>query len=275
MCFINLFQCKSFLQFYRSAKTVHSIHSPYVYQLLMHTLEDQRQYYSLADLDFIRSQLVSNDSIVEVEDHGAGSKMAKTSQRKISEIASSAVSNTEKASFLFRLVNHLKPQHILELGSSLGLSSLYMHCARRQAKIQTIEGSQSLGNIAKNIHRQVGANISVYIGTFRRILPEILTANMEIDLVYVDGHHTYEATLWHHEILVRYLSNSAILVYDDIYWSEGMQRAWQQISKDPTFSICLDLFHMGILIKNKDQKERLSEKIIKKKWKPYSLGFFG
>ncbi len=275
MRFINLFQVKSFLAYYRSAKTVHSIHSPFVYELLMHTLEDSRQYYSLVELEALRSTLLENDSSVQVEDHGAGSKTTAQSQRKISQIASTAVSNKEKAAFLFKLVNHLKPKHILELGSSLGLSSLYLHYARRQAKIQTIEGSEAIGTIAKNIHRQLSATIELHIGTFQEVLPEILSADDPIDLVYIDGHHSYEATLWHHEVLKPYLSDRAVLIYDDIYWSEGMARAWEEINTDPAFSICLDLYQFGILIKNREQKQRLSETIIKKKWKPFSLGFFG
>ena len=275
MRFINLFQLKSFISFYLTSKTVNSIHSPFVFDLLMNTLEDERQYYGLVEMAVIREYLLHDERLVEIDDHGAGSKVNASRKRKISQITSTAVSSESQAHFLFRLVNYLKPTTILELGTSIGLSSLYMHKARKQAQIHTVEGSPALYGIAKTLHANSGADIHIHSGTFQQVLPKLLADIGEIDLVYIDGNHTYEATIWHHELLKPYLSDDAVMIYDDIYWSKGMNEAWSKIKADGEFSICLDLFDFGIIIKNKDQTTRQNERIIKRSRKPLNLGLFG
>jgi len=42
----------------------------------------------------------------------------------------------------------------------------------------------------------------------------------------------------------------ACIIFDDIYWSEGMQQAWTEICARPEVTLSLDLFHMGVVFFN-------------------------
>jgi len=65
-----------------------------------------------------------------------------------------------------------------------------------------------------------------------------------------------------------------VLIVDDINWSDGMARAWKEIKQMPGVST-LDLYKMGIVIRNGNLKEDLHIKYIPRILKPLSFGFFG
>ena len=51
------------------------------------------------------------------------------------------------------------------------------------------------------------------------------------------GHHQYQPALDYFDALWRYSGQTAIFVFDDIRWSEGMLRAWAQLRADPRLDI--------------------------------------
>jgi hypothetical protein len=38
-----------------------------------------------------------------------------------------------------------------------------------------------------------------------------------------------------------------MLIFDDIYWSEGMKQAWAQIKAHPQVTVTVDLFWIGLV----------------------------
>jgi hypothetical protein len=49
------------------------------------------------------------------------------------------------------------------------------------------------------------------------------------------------------------MDQTAIFVFDDIYWSEEMTEAWQIIQNDPDVNFSIDLYMMGIAIIDKNE----------------------
>lgn len=264
-----------YISYYLGSKTLNSIHSPSIYELINDTIEDRRAYYSFRELEGLRRHLLRRDEIVDVEDLGAGSKVSKSRQRKISEIAKSALSPPHKAQFLFRLCKHLQPDNILELGTSLGLSSLYMHKACSKAKLITIEGSPAIANIAQQYFEAEKADIELLNLPFDQALETSTVKQSSYDLIYIDGNHTEVATKHYVDILYEQLNDKGVIILDDIYWSRGMMNAWYLLSTDERFAFSVDLFDYGLLIKDLNHKQRESFKIIKRKTKPFSLGIWG
>jgi len=254
-----------YISYYLGSKTLNSIHSPSIYDLINKTIEDTREYYAL----------LRRDELIEVVDLGAGSKVSNSSQRKISKIAGSALSPPHKAQFLFRLCRHLQPNSILELGTSLGLSSLYMYKAYSKTKLTTIEGSAAIASVAQQYFDAEKADIKLLNLPFDQALEidELKLSNF--DLVYIDGNHTEEATNRYVDVLYSQLNDKGVMILDDIYWSKGMMKSWHNLSIDDRFAFSVDLFDHGLLIKDLHHKQHESFKIIKRKTKPFSLGIWG
>jgi len=71
-------------------------------------------------------------------------------------------------------------------------------------------------------------------------------------MAFVDGNHRYESTVEYVRRLLGKAGEESVIVMDDIYWSRGMHRAWEEVISWPEVRVSIDLFHMGILLLRKD-----------------------
>jgi hypothetical protein len=62
------------------------------------------------------------------------------------------------------------------------------------------------------------------------------------ELVFIDGDHSYEATMKYFNYFSSRMKKG-FLVFDDINWSAGMRKAWKGRPQNRTVTI--DLFYMG------------------------------
>jgi predicted O-methyltransferase YrrM len=203
-----------------------------------------------------REQLKKDQSIIEIADYGAGdpkdSRSAIESYNGVTK--STTVSKQcaigikgEYVQILYSLVKEYKPKNILELGTCCGFSSIYMSKASKQSQIYTIEGDKTVADIAqKNLEHFECKNVHQYIGRFQDILIDVLKEINQVDFAFIDGHHDKVATLEYFEIIKPFLTQKAIVVFDDISWSDGMKEAWQKISNDPFFQEKKDHHKIGV-----------------------------
>ena len=267
-----LYQIFSYLNYYLKAKTVYNIHSPFVYDFILNVMDTDKEYYCYNALENIRKALLRNETEIDFVDYGAGNHQG---PRKVSEIAGSSLSSKAQCRLLFNLISSYKPKTVLEFGTSLGLSTMYMAKAIGHGSIYTMEGNPDSLLIASEIFGQYHTeNINAYQGNFDSILESILERIKKIDMVFLDGNHRGQSTSDYFEKCKPYLSDDAIIVVDDIYWSPDMKGAWKRIIKDNDVSISIDLFDMGIVFLN--QKFSKEHHVLIDYWKkPWKLGIFG
>jgi predicted O-methyltransferase YrrM len=255
----KLTHAKKWWHYYRTASNGvgHGIHSPFVFDFVKNVLNDKRDFYAFSAIESLRQQLKSDHTILQVDDLGAGSRVSATNQRKVSDIAKHALKSQKLAQFLFRLVNYYQPKTILELGTSLGITTAYLAAANGNARVYTIEGVPAIAELArKNFHRLNMYNTQLLEGSFDLVLPMLLEKINEVDLVFVDGNHRLEPTLRYFDWILKHSHEHTIFVFDDIHWSEEMELAWKKISAHPTVSCTIDLFFLGLVFFRKDFKEK-------------------
>jgi predicted O-methyltransferase YrrM len=149
-------------------------------------------------------------------------------------------------------VRHFKPETILELGTSLGISTLYLESAAPEAKLITLEGCASTAELAADHFRQSGLkNISIYTGEFSTVLPGYLAKQHKIDFAFFDGNHTYIATTGYFRQCLPFAGENTVFVFHDIHWSQGMLKAWKEICRDDSVRVTIDLFDIGLVFFNK------------------------
>lgn len=264
-----------FLKFYFSATTKYGVHSPFVFDFIKNVLEDNRLFYTFHEVETIRKRLLNNRDKIEVTDLGAGSKYTKSNQRSVQQIAKSALSSPSFCRQLFRITNHYKPDTIIEMGTSLGVSAAYIQKGALNAKLITLEGCPNISSQAKNVFKKLKLkNINIKTGGFENTFGEALQEVKSIDLVFFDGNHQKEPTLSYFNQAMEYAHENSIFIFDDIYWSEEMVEAWNQLKDDNRVSLSIDLFSMGILFFKKDFKEKIHFKLVPWWWKPWRMGFF-
>ncbi len=232
----------------------HGVHSPFVYAFISQVLNDDRNFYAYSGIEIQRELLLHDKGSLLVDDFGAGSRVRKQSVRRIKDIASSSLKPRKFGQLLFRIVDHYAPEHILELGTSLGITTAYLSSAKASSKVVTMEGASAVAEKARGYFAKLGLqNITLIEGNFDETLQPALVKMGKVDLAFVDGNHRYEPTLRYYRAMLPFLHEYSILIFDDIHWSREMEQVWEEIKEDPAVTLSIDLFFIGIVFFRKEQ----------------------
>ncbi len=246
----TIHRVKEFLKYQRLAKTKYYLHSPFVYQFFLKVL-DTVHAAELQNINKLRNQLLNTHSTLLIEDMGSapGHK-----ERLVSSLAAKATVPTRYGNVLYGITREFQPEHIIELGTCLGLGTAYLATGAPRSTLMTIEGSAALAAEAvKNLDELGITNVTSIVGNFDEKLPELLKTVTKVDLAYIDGNHRYEPTIRYFHQLMEKSHEGTILIFDDIYWSTEMTQAWEEIKRDPRITLTIDIYRFGIAFLRQDK----------------------
>jgi predicted O-methyltransferase YrrM len=226
----------------------HGVHSPFVYELVREVFNDENDYYAYKLIETVRKNLLLDNRDLNVDDLGAGSKQKGGSKKPIKEIARNAVSDQKFGRLLFRLANYYRARHMIEMGSSLGISTAYLASADAGSKVITMEGSPAIAEIAKETFQKLKLNnISQVTGDFEDNLSTQIDLNPPSDLVFIDGNHRKKHVLKYFGKFLNKISSSSLIIIHDIHWSREMEEAWVIIQNHPSVKMSIDIFSAGLV----------------------------
>ncbi|MGB0525564.1 MAG: O-methyltransferase [Flammeovirgaceae bacterium] len=250
-----LHQVKAYLNYLWHAKNEKEITAPFVAELYTDVIKSVKAYYQFSELEALRSKLLKDEQVLAVTDFGAGSRVMKSNQRKISEIAEHSLGSQKECELLFKLVNHLKPDVMLELGTSLGLNTIYQAIPQSFNTFYTFEGCPNIAEIAQRNFDHFKVKPELIIGNLDETLAETVSSLEKIDYAYFDANHRYEPTVNYFNICLKKAHEHTLFVFDDIHWSAGMEKAWEEIRTHERVTLSIDLFSVGLVFFRKDEEK--------------------
>jgi predicted O-methyltransferase YrrM len=220
--------------FNRRHRSGHGIHSPYVFEFVNGVLFNSLKYEA--------PEAILNEHL--------------RLRKENSFVRRSSVS-VKYGSLLYRITRWFQPEMIIELGTGLGISSMYLISGSPDTSLHSIERDKDrAAQAAQLICQCCPGPVSIHWGEMDEKLEDILAFVPQRFVAFVDGNHHYEPTVDYLRNLLTKAEDEAVIVMDDIYWSRGMQRAWKEIISWPEVRVSVDLFHMGILLLRKDLHKR-------------------
>ena len=233
-----------------------NIHSPYLFEWVRMIMYDTHAYYSWADIEQCRCAMLESSKALTYVDYGCGKRThTMTSQRMVRDIAQTSLEPSIYAQLLFRLVNWMGHQareqhndslHIVELGTSLGITTAYLASADSRNQIVTFEGCHEVAEEARaNWEKLQLHNIQCVEGDIDVTLQNNLPA--VVDIAFIDANHTYEATMRYFNTILHHIHNKSVVVIDDIYHSPEMRRAWGEVCRCNAVTTTMDIWRMGIV----------------------------
>ena len=237
-----------YIKYRWNARTLHGIHSPFIFDFMEKASKlrpNVRDEMVIKNFVFKQRR---NRKKLEIKDYGAKSKKL-DQYRSIDQIFKTSSSFGKNGILLFRICMHFKPQNILELGTSIGMGSLYMHLANPKSRLISIEGCPETHSIAKDNLKTYP--IELINNTFKNAIQTF--SEEKFDLVFIDGHHNGKALIEYMDALMQYTHDNTIFVLDDIRWSHSMLDSWNKLSRAKTYHLSLDFFRMGVLIRRPQQ----------------------
>lgn len=220
-------------------------------------------------IENLRDELASSAGSISFTDYGAGETSDHFSsdemyRGRLITVSLERLCRNSKSypwtHLLFKLIRELKPSVCLELGTCLGITGAYQTAAleiNQSGKLLTLEGAEPLAALAlDNFKRLSLSRATVRVGRFQDILGDVLRQEAPIDFVFIDGHHDGLATIRYFEEILPFLSEGAVLVFDDILLYETMKRAWQQIRGHRQVKTSIDLRFIGLCVISNVSKDR-------------------
>jgi len=219
--------------FYRRHRKGHGIHSPYLFGFINGVIFNSDRVSLAPGITAEHRRLRAEDPFVR----------------------SSSVS-LKYGFLLYRISRWFRPEAIVELGSGVGISTVYLALGSPETPLHSIERDKDrAARAAQLICRYCPGPVSIHWGEMEEKLEYILPQLPRRFMAFVDGNHHYEPTVEYIRRILERAGEESVIVMDDIYWSRGMFRAWKEVSSWPEVQVSIDLFHMGILLLKKDLPE--------------------
>ena len=280
---VALYRAKSWLRHQLTAWNTggEGVHSPYLFEWVRMVMMDKNAYYIWGEIERCREKMLRDERELEFVDYGSGKlkgengklKGENGERRRVCDIARRSLAKRKYAQMLSRLVNWLGASHslengsgtacslefrgltIVELGTSLGVTTAYMAAMDSRNRVVTFEGCEAVANIAKENWKALNINnIECRVG---EIDVEELVGDVErLDVAFIDANHTYVSTCEYFDILAGIVHEKSVIVVDDIHYTEEMEKAWKAICVDERVTSTIDLYQMGLVFFDKHYWKR-------------------
>jgi len=237
-----------YLKYLFRAGNEHSLHSPFMFDFYLKVLQNQDNKDEFERIEALREALLKDKREIEITDFGAGSKVNQSNLRKIKDIARNSQKSSKLAQLFYRIIRRYNYTYILDLGTSLGITTTYLASANPKAKVYTFEGCPQTARVAQeNFEKLKIENVDIVVGDLSQTLQQQLEKTDKIDFAFFDANHRYEPTVDYFEKCLTKAHEDTCFIFDDIYWSDGMKQAWEHIRNHPRSTITIDIFHVGIV----------------------------
>lgn len=185
--------------------------------------------------------------------------------------------------FAYDLIKHHAPKQVVELGTHLGCSLFSMAQAVKDFKlntkldaVDTWKGDEHAGFYPEEIFKRVQEiraefypklKINLVRSTFGQAVKKY--KNKSIDLLHIDGRHTYEDVKEDFETWFDKVSDDGIILFHDIsvrQWGFGIYKLWEELKKKYKTIEFGHSFGLGVLYKNPKMFDQDLMKLLPQKY---------
>jgi predicted O-methyltransferase YrrM len=230
------------------ARDEHHIHSPFVFDLYTKVVCQKDIHPAFDKIEALRKELSIDKTLITVTDHGAGSIKNNKPLRSIASITRNSLKGKRYARLLYRLIKFSRPRVALELGTSVGITTLYQAMAlNNPARFYTLEGCPEISKIAVQNFEKIGKEIKLITGNIDQTLPVLIEELPVLDYVFFDANHRMEPTLNYFQFCLKRKNENSLFIFDDIHRSSEMEKAWLEIKQNNEVKLTIDFFEIGLV----------------------------
>ena len=179
--------------------------------------------------------------------------------------------------FAYDFVRNFKPKTIVELGTHKG-TSFWSFCQAVKDEnfpaklfaVDTWKGEKHAGFYGNEVFEKVKEIQEKYykdlkINLLRKTFDEAISdfEDKSIDLLHIDGLHTYEAVKHDFENWISKVKDDGVIIFHDIFVNQndfGVYKLWEELKKKYKTIEFYHSFGLGVLFKNAEKYQELIDR---------------
>ena len=197
-----------------------------MFYFITNVVEENLPFYRFVQLRNLRNLLEKTKKCVNGE--------------KIADRARSEYSQTY-LEMLFRFVYAIKPKTVVELGTSIGLTTAYLATPDSEATIYTEEQNKEWTDFASMNFKKIGVKNIVQTNG------DVWSRAESCDFLYISKSYPTEKILEAFQSAIAKKTNSFVAVISDICRSDERISVWEKMKREPSVRVSLEMHHYGLL----------------------------
>ena len=239
--------------FYLRHRRGHGIHSPYLFEFVNKVIFNGAGLTVPPEILRVHREMRKDRTIIPEVKLGAASHVYSTGERSVASFVSHSSVPAKYGALLYRISGWFEPEMIIELGSGLGISTLYLAAGSPHAPLHSIEGNAHRASFAEKVIAGTKLDmVNIHQGEMDEELNKLIPQMKSRFVAFVDGNHRYEPTIAYLKRFIDAAGEEALIIVDDIYWSKEMFKAWEELKSWPESRVSIDLYQMGIILLRRD-----------------------
>ena len=216
------------------------VHSPFAFNLITNVIDEKCAYYAYDRIDIVRRQLLQNGAPLGTTRMSVGRATARYGIRK------------SHGQLLFRLANYFKPKQIVQVGTGMGLSTLYLTGYSAHVQCISLEEDPARAEWARWCLERMGKrHVRVERGDYESLLPKALAQFETVDFLFFNAPERATELYGMFEKCVGHIQPDTVLVVEGLRASRAMQDFWERVKAHPATVLTFDLYHVGLVFFNK------------------------
>ena len=161
-------------------------------------------------------------------------------------------SSKRRCQFMATLVAETKARSVVEMGTAVGISGAYLAAGlavNGEGRLITLDLDPERHAVATTVFDALGLadRVEMRTGNFDDTYAQALADAAPIDILFIDGNHQHEPTIAYYEAARPHLRPGAVVIFDDIRWSDGMRAAWSAVKASDQTAVAADLGPTGLV----------------------------
>ena len=194
----------------------HGIHSPFVFNLVNNVIEEKRAYYCYGDISDYLSVYHQKE-----------------------------LTPNKRHRLAFRLVNYFGAKNILEIGSGMGISTLFLTASSSLSECLCVEKNKDNREIAKRLYMDFDRQTTILEE------PPVLPLKTNLDCIFINLDYYSDLSEDYLDALCKQCHNKSFIVVTGIRRNKAYNRLWKHLSSNNLRTVELDLFNIGIIFFDK------------------------
>ena len=230
------------------------VHSPFVFNLITKVIEEKASYYCLDDIELIRKQMLYREEMITCPKYW---RKGKAYSQTVGQIVKKLAIKSKHGALLFRLTNYFHPKEILQIGASMGLSTLYLSSYASGLRCRVLENEREFAKISRIVYEKGARNpIDLRVGNYQESLSKVLEETDKFDFVFFNRPYEQQNNYLLFEMCLSKVHNETVFVFEGIKENGQIRKFWQTVCRCPEVTVTIDLYSMGIVFFNKKLHKR-------------------